>query len=51
VTREGREVACAVLFKLLERPFMQRNWHTKLWQRLRGAGKPAAAESESTAVK
>jgi peptidoglycan/LPS O-acetylase OafA/YrhL len=28
-------VVCAVLFKLFERPFMQRNWHLNLWRRLR----------------
>jgi peptidoglycan/LPS O-acetylase OafA/YrhL len=34
-------VICAFLFALFERPFMRRDWHSKLWTTIRSQKKPA----------
>jgi peptidoglycan/LPS O-acetylase OafA/YrhL len=36
--------SCSVMFLLFERPFMQRDWHKKLWARLSSLGASATVE-------
>jgi peptidoglycan/LPS O-acetylase OafA/YrhL len=35
--------ACAVLFTLFERPFMQSDWPARVWKKIRPAGKADAS--------
>lgn len=44
-------LVCALLFVLFERPFMQRNWHNRLWAAVRNAGswKPASETARDPA--